>query len=49
MYLIAQKKQLARVLEILEKFRPFLLKNREFSRKMDAVIPTFEETDQKKL
>ena len=47
--LIAQKKQLARILEILGKLRPFLLKKRAFSRKMGAVMPLFEVTDQKKL
>ena len=49
MKLIAQKKQLAKILEILGKFRSFLLKKRAFNRKMGAVIPIFEETDQKKL
>ena len=49
MTLIAQEKQLSRILEVLGKCRPFLLKKREFSRKMGAVMPVFEETDQKKL
>ena len=47
--LIAQKKQLAKILEIVGKFRPFLLKKQAFSRKMGAAMPIFEETDQKKL
>ena len=49
MKLIAQKKQIARILKIWEKFWPFLLKKRAFSRKMGAVMPIFDETDQKKL
>ena len=36
--LVAQKKQLTRILEILGKCRPFLLKKRAFSRKIDAVM-----------
>ena len=49
MKLIAQKKKLARILEILGKFRSFLLKKRAFSRKMGAAIPIFEETEQTEL
>ena len=49
MTLIAQKKQLAKVLEILGKFRPFLLKKQAFSQKMGVVMQIFDETDQKKL
>ena len=49
MKLIAQKKQLKKILELVGKFRPFPLKKRAFSRKMGAVMPIFEETDQKKL
>ena len=49
MKLIAQKKQLARILEILGKLRPFLLEERAFSREMGSVMPLFEVTDQKKL
>ena len=49
MKLIAQNKQLARILEVLGKFRPFLLKKRAFSRKMGAAMPVSEETDQTEL
>ena len=49
MKLIAQKKQLANILEIVGNFRPFLLKKRAFSQKMGALMPIFEETGQKKL
>ena len=51
MKLIAQKNQLARILEIIGKFRPFFffLKKRAFSGKMSDVMPIFEETNQKKL
>ena len=35
---IAQKKQPARILEMLEKRRPFLLNKRAFSRKVGAVM-----------
>ena len=42
-----QKKQLAIILEILGKFRSFLLKKRVFSRIMGAVMRVFEETEQK--
>ena len=36
--LVAQKKQFKGILEILWKFRPFLLKKEAFSRKVDAVV-----------
>ena len=36
--LVAQKKQLTRILEILGKFRSFLLKKQAFSRKTGAVM-----------
>ena len=49
MTLIAQKKQLAKVLEVLEKFRAFLLKKQAFSQKIGVVMQIFDETDQKKL
>ena len=39
MKLIAQKKQLARILEILGTFRSFLSKKQAFSQKMGAVMP----------
>ena len=49
MTLIAHKKQLAKVLEVLEKFRDFLLKKQAFSQKIGVVMQIFDETDQKKL
>ena len=49
MKFIAQKKQLAKSLEIVGKFRPLILEKISFSRKMGAVMPNFEERDQKKL
>ena len=51
--LIAQKKQHARILEMLGKFWPFLLKKRAFRRKVGAVMlmytSIFEEIHQKSL
>ena len=46
---IAQKNQLTTILEILGKFRPSLLKKWAFSRKIGALMPIFEDTDQKTL